>query len=108
MSLFRAFMVETFHLAKLTGTNARGDATHGTPVPCPCQVDRTARVVKTVDGRQAAVSLTLRTTAEVALGDLVYPPGVATDDVGQSRKPVQANSHRVLGSLKVDHYEVLL
>ena len=108
MSLFRAFMVETLHLRKLTGTNSRGDATHGDAVAHPCQVDRSARVVKTVDGRTAQASLTLRTTAEVATGDLVYPPGADTSDVGRSRKPMQVNTHRVLGSARVDHWEVVL
>ena len=108
MSIAEESFQQSFHVAPTAATSFRGGQQHGTPVRHPCRYQEGSRGVRTVDGRQVQATATLYTPARVQVTDFVWPPGADTEDVGQSRKPLNVYTRRDLETGEVDHYEVVL
>lgn len=107
-SLFGDTFKQSFHVRRLTGTNARGDLTHGEAEEHACRSEAFNRLVRAADGTSTVAGTRLFTEAQVGLEDLVFLPGADPDDVAQSKRAIKVDDAVDLDSGEVDHYEVYL
>jgi hypothetical protein len=107
-SIVRNLFRQTFNLKRHTGTDFRGDQTHGSAAPHPCRAEPFNRLIRALDGNTVVAEVRIFTEAEVGLEDLVFPPGADPDEVSQSKRPLKVENAIDPLSGAVDHYAVYL
>jgi hypothetical protein len=106
MGIARNTFRQTMYVRRLTGTNGRGDQTHGEAEPHPCRSEAFNRMVRTTDGSMVVAGTRIFTEAQVGMSDLVFPPGADPEDYTASLRPLKVDDAVGLDSGAVDHYEV--
>lgn len=109
MSLFLEDMKETLHVRRFVSMTDNGRReSFGPPEPWPCRWEPGARLVRTVEGKQAVCEGTLFTTAQVAPRDVLWLPGTNPADYTLSRRALTSYERKDLETGAFDHSEVVV
>lgn len=91
--MFAEVMLQTAHVSKPSAADEYGQQSWSEPTSFACRYEPGRRLIKTSAGTQEAVEATLFTHADVAIDDLVWPPGADVDNEAEGRLVVLVEQH---------------
>lgn len=83
---------QTAYVASVTGTDAYGKPTYGTPVARAVRVEESRRMVLGSQGEETVSSHRLWCLTAIAITDRIWLPGTSTSSVEASRLPISVAS----------------
>lgn len=109
MSIMLEDMKHTCHVRRFLGMKDNGRRPeYGPATPFPCQWQPGTRQVRNAEGKQVVGEGTLRTTARLGPGDLLWLPCSNPADFARSREPLNTFEHPDLETGAFDHTEAVL
>lgn len=106
--LFDGLFLQVAYVQRPSGLDRYGQVTLGTATPFACRYQPSNALVRKQDGDQAVASAILYTAESISTDDVVFAPGMDTNDADQGRYPLRVDVVYDLLSGEVDHFKVVL